>query len=162
VSSVGYKVATSALVALTAATPRTALMVVTPAQFGAALRKLRISFNGTDPEAVPALWEIVRSTNASNSTPGTNNTNETSNIVQYKGRPILTGFTAFSASTAEPTVLTQLDGADLTPQGGLLVWDAQYDDEFECDVSAGLGVRLTTPAGAPAVSARVTLHFERL
>jgi hypothetical protein len=159
VTSVGYKVDTSAAVALSAATARTALMVLTPAQFGACLRKVRIGFDGITAAAIPVFWEIVRSTNASNSTPGTGNTNENANILQYKGRAITTGFTAFSASTAEPTVLTRLDGNLLTPAGGLLVYDFPLGDEFECDVSAGLGVRLTAPA---IVNARVALHFERL
>jgi hypothetical protein len=159
VSSVGYKVDSSATVALAAATAKTALMVLTPAQFGACLRKVRIGFDGVTAAAVPVFWEIVRSTNASNSTPGTGNTNENANILQYKGRAITTGFTAFSASTAEPTVLTRLDGNLLTPAGGLLVYDFPLGDEFECDVSAGLGVRLTAPA---IVNARVALHFERL
>jgi hypothetical protein len=160
-SSVGYKVGTSANVALTAATARTALMVITPAQFGGCLRRFRISFDGVTASNVPVLCEIVRSTNASNSTPGTNNTTETANILQYKGRAITTGFTAFSASVAtfEPTVLTQLDHFLLSPAGGLVVYDFPLGDEFECDVSAGLGVRLTAPA---TVNARASLHFERI
>jgi hypothetical protein len=160
--SVGYKVDTSAAVALTANTPRTCLMVITPAQFGACLRKMRLGFDGVTASAVPAFWEIVRSTNATNSTPGTNNTTETSNIAQYKGRSITTGFTAFSASTSEPTALTRLDGDYLTPAGGLIVYDFPLGDEFECDVSAGLGIRMTTPSGAPSVNFRAALLFERL
>lgn len=157
--SVGYKVDTSAVVALTAATARTALMFITPAQFGGCLRAFRIGFAGVTASEIPVFWEIVRSTNASNSTPGTANTNENANIVQYKGRAITTGFTAFSASTSEPTVLTRLDGNLLTPAGGLLVYDLALSDEFECDVSAGLGVRLTAPS---AVNVRVLLRIERL
>lgn len=156
-SSVGYKVDTSAAVAFT--TAKTALMVITPAQFGACLRKMRISFDGVTASAVPVLCEVVRSTNATNSTPGTGNTSESANIQQYKGRAITTGFTAFSASTSEPTVLTRLDQFQLTPAGGLLVYDFPLGDEFECDVSAGLGVRLTAAA---TVNARVALHFERI
>jgi hypothetical protein len=158
-SSVGYKVDTSAAVALTAATAKTALMVITPSQFGACLTRLSIGFDGVTASAIPVFWEIVRSTNASNSTPGTNNTNENANIIQTRGRAITTGFTAFSASTSEPTVLTRLHGNLLTPAGGLLVYDMVLGKEFECDVSAGLGVRLTAPA---AVNARVGLEFERL
>lgn len=157
--SVGYKVDTSAAVALSAATARTSLMVITPAQFGCVLRVFRIGFAGVTASDVPVFWEVVRSTNASNSTPGTANTNENANIIQYKGRAITTGFTAFSASTSEPTVLTRLDGNLLTPAGGLLVYDFPLGDEFECDVSAGLGIRLTAPA---AVNARCLLRFERL
>lgn len=158
-SSVGYTVRTGSAVALAAATAKTVLMAITPSQFGGSLRRFRIGFDGVTPSAVPVLWEIVRSTNFSNSTPGTNNTSESSNIVQYKGRSITTGFTAFSASTSEPTVLTVLDSAPLTPAGGLLVYDFPLGDEFECDVSAGLGIRLTAPA---TVNARARLFFERL
>jgi hypothetical protein len=158
-ASVGYKVSTSSAVALSAATAKTCLMVITPAQFGGALRKLRVGFDGVTASAVPALVEVVRSTNATNSTPGTNNTNENSNILQYKGRSITAGFTAFSASTAEPTVLTVMDSWLLTPAGGLVVYDFPLGDEIECDVSAGLGVRITAPA---TVNARVSLSFERL
>jgi hypothetical protein len=158
-ASVGYTVRTSSAVALTGGAAKTCLMVITPAQFGCALRDFRIAFDGVTASAVPALWEIVRSTNATNSTPGTNNTTESANIVQYKGRAITTGFTAFSASTSEPTVLTPVDSGLLTPAGGLLVYDCPYGDEYECDVSAGIGVRLNAPAN---VNARVTLHFERI
>jgi hypothetical protein len=158
-SSVGYKVDTSAAVALAAATAKTALMVITPAQFGGVLTHFSIGFDGVTASAVPVFWEIVRSTNATNSTPGTGNTTETANIVQTRGRSITTGFTAFSASTSEPTVLTRLDGNILTPAGGLLVYDFPLGREFECDVSAGLGIRLTAPA---IVNARCSLHFERI
>jgi hypothetical protein len=155
----GYRVGTSSAVALSAATAKTALMVLTPAQFGCDLKKFRIGFDGVTPTAVPVLWEIVRSTNASNSTPGTANTSESSNIVQVYGRSITTGFTAFSASTSEPTVLTTLESDLLTPCGGLLVYDFPLGDTFECDVSAGVGVRLTAPA---SVNARVSMLFERI
>jgi hypothetical protein len=158
-SSVAYKVDTSAAVALAAATAKTALMVITPAQFGACLTHFSIGFDGTSASAVPVFWEVVRSTNATNSTPGTGNTSESANIVQIRGRSITTGFTAFSASTSEPTVLTRLDGNNLTPNGGLLVYDFPLGREFECDVSAGLGIRLTAPA---IVNARVSMQFERL
>ena len=158
-SSVGYKVDSSAAVALAAATAKTALMVMTPAQFGAVLTNLIISFDGVTASGVPVLWEVVRSTNASNSTPGTGNTNENANIIQTRGRAITVGFTAFSASTSEPTVLTRLRGALLTPTGGLLVYEIPLGRELECDVSAGLGIRLTAPA---TVNARVHLDFERI
>lgn len=157
----GYRVGTSAAVALSAATARTALMVITPAQFGCDLKKVRIGFDGITGGAIPVYWEIVRSTLATNSTPGTNNTSETGNITQNYGRAITTGFTAFSASTAgnEPTVLTTLEANWLTPIGGLLVYDFPLGDTFECDASAGLGIRLTAPA---SVNARCSMIFERI
>jgi hypothetical protein len=157
--SVAYKVDTSAAVALTGGVAKTALMVITPAQFGGVLTHFSIGFDGVTASAIPAFWEIVRSTNATNSTPGTGNTSESANIQQVRGRAITTGFTAFSASTSEPTVLTRLDGDYLTPAGGLLVYDFPLGREFECDVSAGLGIRLTAPA---TVNARASIVFERI
>jgi hypothetical protein len=161
-SSVGYGVDTSALVALTANTPRTCLMVITPSSFGATLVSMFIGFDGTTASEKPCYWEIVRSTNASNSTPGTNNTNENSNIRQLRGQPITAGFTAFSASTSEPTVLTRLASNSLTVVGGSMGLHFPLGREYEIGASAGIGVRLTTPAAAANVNARVELEFERI
>lgn len=155
----GYSVRTTTAVALAAATAKTALMVITPAQFGGDLKKFRLGFDGTTGTAAPVFWEIVRSTNATNSTPGTANTNESSAIAQVYGRTVTAGFTAFSASTSEPTVLSVLDANWLTPAGGLLFYDIPLGDTFECDASAGIGVRLTAPA---IVNARVGLIVERI
>lgn len=154
----GYVVRTSAAVALAAATAKTALMVITPAQFGGDLKKFRIEFDGVTASAVPVLCELVTSTNATNSTPGTGNTSESANIVQTYGRSITTGFTAFSASTSEPTVLTVLEGFLLTPNGGVLFYDFPLGDTPDWNVSAGMGIRLTAPA---TVNARCSMWFER-
>jgi hypothetical protein len=155
----GYTVRSTAAVALAAATAKTALMVLTPSTFGGEVKKFRIGFDGVTATAVPVFWEVVRSTNATNSTPGTANTNENANITQAYGRTITAGFTAFSASTSEPTVLTVLESNWLTPAGGLLVYDFALGSEYECDVSAGLGIRLTAPA---VVNARVSMTVERI
>jgi hypothetical protein len=155
----GYKVSTSSAVALTGGTAKTCLMVISPAQFGVDLLGFSLSFDGVTASAVPALWEIVRSTNATNSTPGTANTTETSNIVQVYGRSITTGFTAFSASTSEPTVLTAVMSDLLTPNGGLLVYDFPLGRTIENDVSTGIGIRVNAPA---SVNVRAELRFERI
>lgn len=154
----GYSARTTSAVALTATTARTALMVITPAQFGGDLKKFRLGFDGVTASAVPVFWEIVRSTNATNSTPGTANTSESAAIQQVYGRSITTGFTAFSAATSEPTVLTVVESNWLTPAGGLLVYDFPLGDTYEWDASAGMGIRLTAPA---TVNARVSMLFER-
>jgi hypothetical protein len=161
VSSVGYAVDTTSLVALTANTPRTALMVITPSQFSGVLTGFFLSFMGTTASEKPCKWEIVRSTNATNSTPGTNNTNENSNIRQLRGETTTAGFTAFSASTSEPTVLTRVVSNYLTVVGGSMGLYVPLGREYEWGVSAGMGVRLTTPAAAAAVDAYVYLEFER-
>lgn len=154
----GYVVRTSAAVALTAATAKTTLMVICPSSFGTDLKKFRVSFDGVTASAVPVLVELVTSTNASNSTPGTGNTNENSNIVQVYGRAITTGFTAFSASTSEPTVLTVVESFLLTPAGGVLFYDFPLGDTVDTPVSTGIGLRLTAPA---SVNARASMYFER-
>ena len=154
----GYTARTTAAVALSAATAKTGLMVITPSTFGGDLKKFRIGFDGVTASAVPVFWEIVRSTNATNSTPGTANTSETSAITQVYGRSITAGFTAFSASTSEPTVLTVCDSNWLTPIGGLLVYDFPLGDTPDWDVSAGMGIRLTAPA---SVNVRLGMWFER-
>jgi len=158
-SSVGYSVFTSSNVALTGGVAKTCLMVMTPAQFGCSLTAFGIGALGTSPAETPLLWQIVRSTNATNSTPGTNNTNENSTIAQTRGQSITTGFTAFSASTSEPTVLTVIAQNTLTPAGGLIELQNVEGRGFECGVSAGLGIRLNAPV---AVNVRCELHFERI
>lgn len=155
----GYLARTSSAVALSASTAKTALMVICPSSFGIDLKKFRVSFDGVTASAAPVLVELVTSTNASNSTPGTGNTSETGNIVQVYGRAITTGFTAFSASTSEPTVLSVMESFLLTPAGGVLFYDFPLGDTIDTPVSTGLGIRLT--AGA-TVNARASMYFERI
>ena len=153
-----YTLSTGAAVALTAATAKTVLCALTPAQFGLDLLGYRIAFDGVTASAVPVLVEICASTAATNSTPGTNNTTGTVN--QVAGRSITTGFTGFYASTAgnEPTVLTPIYRDTMTPNGGLIVYDYPTDRSPDIAVSAGLALRLTAPAG---VNANATLVFAR-
>lgn len=154
----GYNVRTTAACALAAATAKTVLMVLTPAQFGGDLKKIRISFDGVTASAIPVLCEIISCTLATNSTVGTANTNENANIFQGYGRSITTGFTAFSTSTSEPTVSTTVDSWLLTPNGGLLVYDFPLGDTIDWPVSAGMGIRCTAPA---IVNVRAAMWFER-
>lgn len=153
-----YTVGTSAAVALSAATAKTVLAVLAPAQFGVDLLKFSVGFDGVTASAVPVLWELCTLTAATNSTPGTGNTNESSNIVQITGRSITTGFTAFSASTSEPTVLTRFLHNYLTPNGGLLLYDFPLGDSPDSPVSQGFALRLTAPA---SVNARASFTFAR-
>lgn len=153
-----YAVGNSAAVALAAATAKTCLAVLAPASFGVDLLKFSIGFDGVTASAVPVLWELCALTAATNSTPGTGNTNENSSIVQLSGRSITTGFTAFGASTSEPTVLTAIRKNLLTPAGGLLVYDFPFGDSPDSPVSQGFALRLTAPA---AVNVRCDFQFAR-
>lgn len=151
-----YSLQTGAAVALVAATAKTVLCVLSPAQFGIDLISYEIGFDGVTASAVPVLVELCTSTAATNSTPGTNNTTGTVN--QTSGRSITAGFTGFYNSTTEPTVLTPIDSFTLTPNGGLIVRDFPSDRTPDAAVSAGIAIRLT--AAAP-VNARATMYFGR-
>src|SRR3954464_15975206 len=102
-SKTRYSVQTGAAVALSAATAKTVLAVIAPAQFGVDLVGYEIAFDGVAASAVPVLVEICYSTFATNSTPGT--ANSTGTVTQPAGRVITAGFTASHGSTSEPTLL---------------------------------------------------------
>lgn len=155
-SKAGYTISTGAAVALSAATAKSVLAVIAPAQFGVDLKKLRVGFDGVTASAVPVLVELCYSTFATNSTPGTNNTTGTVN--QVYGRAITAGFTGFYNSTSEPTVLTPVDRWTLTPNGGLLFYDIPLGDTPDTAVSNGFVIRCTAPA---AVNVNASMWFER-
>lgn len=152
----GYSLQTGAAVALSAATAKTVLCVICPASFGIDLRSFEVGFDGVTASAVPVLVELMSSTLASNSTPGTANSSGTVN--QIYGRSITAGFTGFYASTSEPTVLTAFDSFTLTPNGGLVIRDYAYTQTPDTAVSSGIVIRCTAPA---AVNVRATMVFER-
>jgi hypothetical protein len=154
-----YSVNTQGAVALSAATAKTALFVLAPAQHGMSLKKWRIAFDGVTASAIPVFWEINYLTGASNSTPGTANTSQSANIVQTGGRVIASGFLAGSACTSEPTVQTNVDAALLTPNGGVIVYDFPLGDEPDAALSQGFALRLTAPA---AVNVRCAMFFKRI
>lgn len=154
----GYTLATGAAVALSAATARTVLCLIAPAQFGIDLKGFSVDFDGVTASNVPVLCELMTSSLATNSTPNTNNTQVSP--VQVYGRTITPGFTGFYASTAgnEPTVLTALaEPFTLTPNGGLLIRDLSIFS-YDTAVSTGIVLRCTAPA---AVNVRAGFTFER-
>jgi hypothetical protein len=152
----GYSTATGAAVALAAATAKTVLAVNSPAQFGCDLKKFRVAFDGVTASAVPVLVELMYSTMATNSTPGTGNTAGTVN--QIYGRTITAGFTSFYASTSEPTALTLIDSFLLDPNKGLVIYDFPLGDTPDTAVSNGIVIRCTAPA---TVNVRASMVFER-
>ena len=148
----GYTASTGAAVALSAATAKTVLNVITPAQFGLDLVSFELAFDGVTATAVPVLVELCSSTQgaAGTSTAGTVN--------QVYGRSITAGFTTAYNYTAEPTTLTAIDSFLLTPVGGCIIRDFPLGQTYDIGVSAGLAMRLTAPA---AVNCRATAKFER-
>jgi hypothetical protein len=157
-SKAGYQLS-SGVVALAAATAKTAMFVLAPAGHGMDLKKFRIGFDGVTASAVPVLWEVNYLTAATNSTPGTGNTTATASINQVYGRVIANSFVAGINCTSEPTVQSNVDSDLLTPNGGLLVYDAPLGDVPDSAVSQGFCIRLTAAA---IVNVRCAMMFERV
>lgn len=148
----GYSVKTEGGIALVAATAKTILNAVAPAQFGVDLQGFWVGFDGVTASAVPVLVEVCRSTQAGVGT----STAKTVN--QEYGPTITAGFTGAGAYTAEPTVLTALEEFLLTPNGGLVAYDWQFGKTLDTAVSQAIAIRCTAPA---AVNVRATERFER-
>lgn len=155
----GYTVSTTAAVALVGGAAKTVLAVLAPSQFGVDLRGFEIAFDGVTTTDKSVAIEICTISAATNSTPGTANTNENANIVQIYGRSITTGFTAFSGSTSEPTVLVPIKILLVTPNGGTYDYDWPLGETPDNAVSTGFAIRCTAPTNA--VNVRASLRWER-
>jgi hypothetical protein len=138
--------------ALTAATPKTVLMVNAPATFGVNLLKLKVSFDGATSTAVPATFELVTSTLA------TAGTNTAVTVNQVGGTAITAGFTAGTNYTVEPTVLTVIDRVTIPVYGGTVIEPFTPGQEPNTGISTGIGIRITAAA---AVNCVATAWFER-
>jgi hypothetical protein len=149
-SKAGYSAATGAAVALVAATAKTVLTVIAPAQFGVDLTKFRLGFDGVTASAVPVLVELVQYTTDGTGTGGTVN--------QAYGRSITAGFTSKYNYTAEPSTPSIIEHYTLTPNGGVIVYDWPLGTTPDSAVSNLFGLRCTAPA---AVNVQATMWFER-
>lgn len=149
----GYTLQTAAGVALVAATAKSVLSVIAPAQFGVDLQKIRVSFDGVTASAVAVLCEVCVSTQAGAGTSGTAVT-----VNQVYGRSITAGFTGGSNFSAEPTTLTAVDSFLLDPNKGLVVYDIGPGTTLDTAVSQAMILRCTAPA---AVNVRASMWFER-
>jgi len=138
----------SSAVALSAATAKTCLMIISPSTIGGELIEASVTFDGVTASNTPVLVELVKSTNATNSTPGTNNTSvtpvQTRGVGNTTGNGLASLFTAFAASTSEPTVLTVAKRWLIPPTSGLLQ-QLPLGRETEIIPSMGLGLRVTAP-----------------
>lgn len=158
-SAVGYGINTSAAVAIST-TAKSVLGIRAGAAFGLQLKHLEVGFNGTTASDGPVYVELCTCTFATNSTPGTANTNENSNIRQQYGRLLTNGMTAMSAWTSEPTVLSVLDDFWLDPNKGLLIYDYLLGQEPDTALNEGFVLRCTSATGTPSV--RSSLKVERI
>jgi hypothetical protein len=153
-SKAGYSLVNAAAVALVAATAKSVLSVIAPAQFGVDLKKIRIGTDGVTATALPIHVEICRSTQAGAGTSGTAVT-----VNQVYGPTIAAGFTGGSNFSAEPTVLTVLESWLIDPNKSTVIYDYPLGDTFDTVVSQALVLRCTAPA---AVNVRATMVFERV
>jgi hypothetical protein len=138
-----YDVPGGAAVALAAATAKSVLGVKAHANSGLLVTRFSVAFDGVTASAVPVFIELCYSTFATNS-PGTASTTVTP--LQRSGRSLAVGFTAAKTWTTEPTVLTTLRSFDLTPNGGVLMYDYPLGTEPDCNLAEGFVIRVTAPA----------------
>lgn len=137
---------------------KTALMVIAPANSGLVIVEFGISFDGVTASAVPALVELVSSTQATAGTP-----TGTPTVTQIRGR--VTGGEAPTASgrySAEPTVLVRHKAWYISPNGGLFVLQYPLGREPETDDSGGAikayGVRVNVTAAVNVMCYLETEH----
>lgn len=125
---------------------KTVLMTIPPAGHGLSVTEIAVSFDGITA-AVPALVEMVRSTQA---TAGTS-AGSVPTPIQVRGRA--TGGQAPTSGhnyTAEPTVLTGSRQWYISPNGGVLLLPFPLGREVEADSSGGtvkgIGIRVNVTA----------------
>lgn len=149
----GFTITTEGAEALAASTAETILMIVGAANVAFRLVEFGISFDGVTSDAVPALVELVSSTQA---TAGTN-TGATEQQIRGPAdhNPQCTGFHSY---TAEPTVLSVVKEWFVPQFMGGLVVQFPLGREFEQVTSAdGIGIRVTASA---TVNCRAYMEWE--
>jgi len=149
---VGYAINQGATPFAATTGAKTVLMAIAPAGHGLVVCELAISMDGVTSSAVPALVELVASTQAGAGTPATSTAAAT--ITQIRGRS--SGGSAPTAGcnyTAEPTVLTVLKRWYVSQFMGLFVLQHPLGREAECDSSGGgtlgfkaIGLRINVSA----------------
>lgn len=149
--TVAYSVVTATPFAA-AAGAKTVLMAIAPSANGLRLVEFALSMDGVTASAVPALVELVTSTQAGAGTSGV-----TPTITQIRGRTAsATAPTGGSNYTAEPTTLVRHKAFYVPQFMGLIIVQFPLGREPECDASGGtikgLGIRITTTATVNVVA----------
>lgn len=137
---------------------KTALMVLPAANSGLLIVEFGISFDGVTASAVPALVELVSSTQAGAGTP-----TGTPTVTQVRGR--VTGGeppTASGRYSVEPTTLVRHKAWYVSPNGGILVMQFPLGREPETDDSGGsikgYGIRVNVSANVNLIAYMETEH----
>ncbi len=153
-----YNGVTATAVALSAATARSVIGAKAHANSGLLLVEFSVAFDGVTASAVPVLVELCYCNWATNS-PGTNSTSITPS--QEAGRGMTAGFTMASAWTAgnEPTTIQNTSRKfNLTPNGGLVIYDYPLGTEPDAQLGEGFVIRCTAPA---TVNVHATMSLTR-
>lgn len=131
---------------------KTMMMAIAPTAYGLSLTEFAVSFDGVTSSAVPALVEVVRSTQAGAGTSGVAMT-----VTQMRGRSTTptTTVTGGSNYTGEPTTLTSVARWYVPQFMGSFTYQAPLGREMECDASGGtnkgIGLRGTVSANVNEV-----------
>lgn len=153
-STPGYVIETAGALALTAATAKTILNIISGANALNRLTELSVSFDGVTATAVPVLVELCYSTQATAGTP----TGGTFTPTQIRGATRTCQASGGRNYSAEPTVLTTWKRWLVPAFNGLLVIQFPLGREPEQIVTAdGMALRCTAPA---AVNCHAYLEFE--
>ena len=144
-------VITSGQVALTAATPKTPVMITAPANIAVKVTGYRVSFDGATSTAVPPYIEYGRP-----STTGTF-TSQTPRKMD-PGRAETVQTTGGVNASAEPTWTSVVDeGHFLAAYGGLFEEFKTFDNPIVVPGAGRWGIRVTAAA---AVNCSATIFFE--
>jgi len=136
-ANLNFSVTTEAELALAAATPKTIIQLVAPANQRGDLRSCSVGFDGTNPSAEPVQVELVRQTTAGTMTAAT--------PVKDSAGSETIQFTAQKNATVEPTTTDVLRRWEHHPQAGSF---ERVFDKREIEIPGGtrLGLRVTSPA----------------
>ena len=130
--------AQTAEVALVAATVKTVLQVVSPANHRVRLKRWKVAFDGVAATAEPVQVELLRQTTAGTMSALTpvGSDDSISEAIQS---------TAQHTATAEPTAGDILDSVEVHPQSG---YEVIYPDGWEKKIGGGdrMAIRCTAPA----------------
>lgn len=142
-------------VALSATTAKTVVGIKAAPNHLAVVTAIAVTFHGVTASEVPALIEVVKGDDSTNS-PGTNSTTLT--IPQLRGRVLTCDASGAHTWTSEPTTLVALWKMRVSPTSGVII-QLPLGREFDCDPTTNkfIGLRITAPAAATVTG---TLEFE--
>lgn len=135
-----YSVETTADVALSAATAKTILQVISGTNAPIKLTEIAVSFDGVSSTAEPVTIELTSSTQAGAGT----STSQTP--VQVSGAPRAVQASGARNYTAEPTALTVLKRWLVHPQTGFILQFPLGREPQQTVSGDALGLRCTAPA----------------